>query len=334
MLKRIYPLFVSMTGVVGLAAALSYLAGAYLAFQPGWEAWAEFFVPLAAPFLVIPYVFLLGHLYLRARLGAWFLRRGLVEEAIAYCEPRLERNLLRSRAEALNHRISLARAYIWRGDYERARGLLESGYKIPAKGRTALAIGRWRMEVALRQENLLRCRQAWESVSGLARPASVRCYIDACRAELAVREGRRDEFDRALDRAKWKGAGLARVQLAELLGALRFGDGLVANDLERTADMIAALDAIKPSILAEMPGRAGELVAIRAEVLYRGGQAEQARQEFASHDSVECDARSEYAIARVRELLGPSQTSHSPKSHSPISQSEKSQSEIENSRKN
>src|SRR5690554_3243953 len=271
MIKRVYPIFVSMLGTLGLATALAFLAGVFLAFQPGWEEWAEFFVPRGVYLLVIPYALLLSHLYLRAQLGVWFLRRGWVEEAIAYCEQRLSHHLMRSRAEALAHRVALARAFAARGDYARARALLEADFDVPKRGRARLDIARWRMEVALREENLLRAHRAFDQVAGQLRPAPARRELDACRAELAVREGERDAYDSAMGRANWKGTPDPRVQWVEVLAALRWeaaeissaqagnipGDALAIN--------LAKVDRIREAMRILLPQAEGEVLAIRAE---------------------------------------------------------------------
>lgn len=309
MFRRIYPIFVSMLGAAGLGVSMSFLAGAYLAYEPGWEEWAAFFMPRAVYLIVVPYVLLLGYLYLRSNLGDWFLRRGYVDEAIAYCEPRIEHNLMRSRAEAFGNRIALARAFTVQGDYEHARELLESGFKPPKSGRARLQIARWRMEVALRQENLLRCHRAFDQVSGTLRPTKQRRPLDVCRAELAVREGDRSAFKKALERANWKGARLPRLQWVEVLAALRFGDSATAQGeagnftAEDPAVLLARLDSIRDEPGNFLPSLGAELLAIRAELLYKSGEPEQARQQLDAVESAHCDARSKYEIERVRAII-------------------------------
>lgn len=309
MSKRIYPYFVAMLGTLGLAASMSFLAGAYLAYQPGWEAWAEFFVPRAVYLLVIPYALLLSYLYLRAQLGIWLLRRDRVEEAIAYCEPRLEHSLMRSRGEALGNRIALARGFMARGDYGRARELLESGYKLPKRGRIRLEIARWRMEIALREENLLRCHRAFEEVVGQLRPAATRRELDACRAELAVREGDFEAYGKALGRANWKGQKLPRIQWVEVLGAIHLDEPETSNveegnnRAENLALHLENLDSIRDELLFLLPQVEGELLAIRTELLYRDGHVEEARQQLARLESARCDARAKYEVERVRALI-------------------------------
>ena len=306
MFARIYPLFISLLGSVGLAVSLAFLAGAYLAFQPGWEEWAEFFVPRAIFLVAIPYVLLLGYLFLRAQLGLWFLGRGRVDEAIAYCEPRLSHSLMRSRGEALGNRIALARAFVARGDYGRAREILETLDKPPKRGRRRLELARWRMEVALREENLIHCHRAYDQVAGQLRPASARRRLDACRAELALREGDRAAFESALGKANWKGKSLPRIQWVEVMGALRFeqAGGSAAkignNGGAHLAVQLEVLDSIRDALLNLLPQVEGEVLSIRAELLYRDGHLEEARQQLASLESARCDARSRYEAERVR----------------------------------
>lgn len=306
-MKRIYPILVSMTGALGLALALAYLGGAWLALDPQWQAWAEFFMPRALPLLLAPYVLLLGYLYLRTDLGLWFLRRGLPDEAIAYCQARLGHSLGRSRSEALAQRIALARAYVYVGDYARAEQTLASGYKRPTRGRLALELARWQMEIWLRRENLIRCHEAWNTAPGTLRPARARAELDACRAELALREGNREDYETALARAQWRGAKLARVRLIEVLGRLRFEDALAptadAPPAEFIQAMIDELDAITPKIIAEIPRRAPEIVATRAKLLYRSGQVDQTRQELTRAQAIQGDARSQHELAALASLF-------------------------------
>lgn len=309
MIKRVYPIFISTLGTLGLAVALAYLAGAYLAFQPGWEAWAEFFVPRSVYFIVIPYALLLSHLYFRTHLGAWFLRRGWVDEAIAYCEPRLSHHLMRSRAEALAHRVALARARVMRGDYAGARALLDADDSRPRRGHARLGIARWRMEVALREENLVRAHRAFDEVAGQHRPLKARRALDVCRAELAVREGDRQSYESAMARVKWKGQPSPRAQWVEVMATLRFSPAQASDAKggdssdEAAAISLATLDRIRDAICILLPFAQGELLAMRAELLYRSARLDEARQQLASLDAACCDARSHYEAERVRALI-------------------------------
>ena len=334
MSARVYPIFVSALGVAGLSSALAYLGGALLAFTPGWEAWAEFFVPRALPFLVAPYVLLLTHLYLRTHLGGWYLKRGLAERAVAYCERRLGHNLLRSHSEALAHRIYLARAHIFLGAYETARELLDEGYKLPKRGKSREEVARWKMEIALRQENLLYGHRAWETVARAGRPTPKSSELHACRAELAARENARDDYFGAMERALWKGSGSSRVLLARVLGELKFSlrdsndllehdehgagleqsveelkDGLKLKDGSAkslgAAGCLEALERIAPKIMAEIPAREAELMAIRAQLFYKNRQNDQARKyllraEAAQDDS---DSRARFVVEQTRKRL-------------------------------
>lgn len=296
--KRIYPIIVSFLGASGLAAGLAYFAGVYLVFQPGWEEWADFFVPIAIPLLLVPYVLLIGHLFLRTQLGGWYLRHGQVDEAIAYCEARTEHNLLRSRKEALIHRITLGRAYVHAGRYDRAEQVLASGFSAPDKGAQALDIARWRMEAALRAEDLVIAHRAYEPVAEQTRPKRACAYVRACRAELAVREGERAEYDEAIEQARWLRPTAARVELAAFLGSLRF-----AKATAEPGELLAVLDRVEPAITSDIPAREAELLALRAEVLYTRNETEEARQALERAHQARSDARAEYEIRRVRELL-------------------------------
>ncbi|MFP4598936.1 MAG: hypothetical protein ACLFVJ_11835 [Persicimonas sp.] len=293
-----YPKFVSFLGASGLASALAYFVGVYLAFDPAWEQWAEFFVPWSVPLLFIPYVLLIGHLFLRTRLGEWFVERGEIAEAKAYCEERLDHNLLRSRKEALFHRVALARAYLVEQDYAEAEALLATGYSIPKKGQLALDIQRWRMEIALRADNLLRCRQAWSAVAELTRPRRSRAYVLACRAELAAREGERSEFEEAIEEALWADPKNERIVLSELVGSLRFSS--------EDSQLREALDLIEPAsehVSTQLPGRLAEVSAFAAELHLRLGEVDEARARLAEATDQPADPRADYELGRVRELI-------------------------------
>lgn len=302
MLRRVYPIFISALGILGLTAALSYLGGAYLAFEPGWEAWAEFFVPLALPLLVVPHIFLLGHLYLRARLGGWFLAHGFAREAIEYCEPRLSHNLLRGRNEALTHRICLARAHIYLGEYQQAAQVLSADYKAPRRGKIREEIARWQMEIALRQEDLVSSKAAWDEVAGPGRAPPKLSELHACRAELAAREGEREAFERALELAKWRGEALPRVRLVELLGVLKFSARRLPEDERRRLlkTWLDGFEEFQASIVAEIPGREAELMALHAELFYRNSDHEQAAALLAEAESARADRRAEFVLEQTR----------------------------------
>lgn len=306
-MHRIYPTFVSLLGAAGLASALAYFIGIYLVFQPQWKAWADFFVPAAIPLLLVPYVLLLVHLYLRTRLSQWLLGRGHVDEAVAYCETRLDHNLLRSRKESLTNRITLARAHIVRADYEAANKVLGSGFAMPQKGAQVLEIARWRMEAALRMDNLVLCHEVFDSVADLVRPKRPRAYLLACRGELAARESSRAEFDEAIDEALWIQTDNPRVQLAQVLGVLRFG-----ASAEQLDDGLAVLETVFETIVDEIPYREAELVALRAELLARLGRDDEAGEVIATADERRSDRRSKFEVRRVHESITAQPTQHNP----------------------
>ncbi len=297
-MQRLYPALVSLLGASGLATALAYFVGVYLCFQPEWKSWSTFFMARAIPLLVVPYALLLAYLYLRTRLGAWYLEHRGAQAAIEYCEARLSHNVARGRTEALINRVTLARAYVRQGDYARARRELTTGLAVPTKGAQALEIHRWLMECALRTENLVHCHEADEAVADVARPKEARAYILACRAELAVREGARSDYDEAIEQARWLRPDLPRVVLAGVLGELRFARGTLDADA-----ILAELDEVSDAIVREIPGREAELLALRAEVHYTRGETKPARQLLERAAQAGSDTRSQYQLRRVRELI-------------------------------
>jgi tetratricopeptide (TPR) repeat protein len=287
-----------MLGATGLAAALAYFAGIYLAFQPQWQEWTDFFVPAAIPLLAIPWALLLTYLYLRTHLGQWLLRRGHLDTAIAYCEARLDHSLQRSRKEALIHRITLARAHVGRADYEIADTVLTTDFVMPDKGSQVLEICRWRMEVALRVEDLVRCHKIYEHADGIVRSKGARAYLQACRAELAAREHDRGAFDDAIGKALWNGAKNPRVKLSQVLGVLRFGAS--PSELEEGITLLE--DVVDPT-LADVAHREGEMLALRADLLIELGRDSKARHVLELAHEARADTRALYEIRRVRERL-------------------------------
>lgn len=293
-----YRKFISILGALGLATALAYFVGIYLAFQSEWASWEEFFVPRALVLVLVPYISLIAHLYLRTRLGQWLLDRGRIEEAISYCEARLDHGLLRSRREALSHRAALGRAYFARSDYERVEELLANTARVARGDRMVLQIQRWRMEAALRLDNLVRCHQAWEAAQGLVRPRRARAYILACRAELASREQDRDGFEEAIEEALWADPENERVALSRVIGALTFFE-----TFSEWREALAILDDIEERIVREAPAREAELDVFRARIYLQLAEPAPAIECLDRAEEGRSDRRTLYERRRVRQLI-------------------------------
>lgn len=272
MVRRIYPGMVTLMGGVGLGLALTYFVGVVLAFVPGWEDWAEFFVPRALYLVLVPYVFLIAHLVLRNHAGRFLLQRGAFDEAVEYARARLEASLLRSRREIANHRLVCARALVGLGDYDEARELL-SGQHHDLPGTYAVEARRWQMELALRRDD----RDCAESlaVDDPGDEKSARgelAALLACEAELALREGNQKRYRERIEDAMWERSGHPRVALCRALAMVEY------EDVDETGDEVLELiELAQEPVAGEVPARRSELLALRALVSWRRDRGEEAR---------------------------------------------------------
>ncbi|MFW5966095.1 MAG: hypothetical protein ACOCV2_01200 [Persicimonas sp.] len=294
-----YPKLVTLLGGGGLAGAGSFFVGVYLAFQPGWERWAEFFVPWSIVWMAVPFVMLVAYLYLRTRLGQWYVEHDRIDEAIAYCKARIEPHLaLRSRKEAMFHRVALGRAYLVRHEYEKVEEVLGTGYAVPTEGRLGLEVHRWRMEAALRAENLVRAHEIWNAVEEVKRPRSERAAMLGCRAELAVRERDKSAYEASFEGALWADPECARAELVEVLEVCR--DDAIGEDNDRLLDV---LDRVFESVVGQVPGREAELYALRAQLLLRDDKTEEAEGALQAAREADADSRSAHEVERVEALV-------------------------------
>lgn len=307
LLPRLAPALVSALGSLGLAGAFAYVGALVLSTRSGFEQISEFMIgrsdqEMSYGFLLVavPYVLLLSHLYLRTRLGDWLLKRGRLDQAQAYASSRLGRNPLRGKREVLAHRIALAKVHAWRCDYDAAWEVLEGQVgpdgQTPRRGPFALEWHRWRLEVALRQENHLRARAAAEAAGEASGPKEERAQVEACIAELAVREGDAQAYDAALRRGGWAKAGEARLAWARAMGGRRFGAG--SEELQQTME---ALRTARPALEAELPGRRLELAALEAALLAASDRVEEARAMLRSTQDAqgEADPRARHFFEKV-----------------------------------
>lgn len=297
-MEKVVPKLVAVLGGIGLASAVAYFAGAYLAFQPEWGAWSDFFVSRAILLMLIPYFSLTAYLYARSRLGGWLVDRGAYSEAIDYASGRLQPSLLRSKKETHMHRIALGRAHIGRCEYEEAYRALSKGFAVPTEGQQALDIHRWRIEAALRLEDLVRCHDSYDQVADVARPASSRVYLLGCRIEMAVRERNRAECTRFIEEFEWTERECARVELARGLAAIALED-----DAEALGRALERLDTAIEQATAEVPGRERGLLAWRARALAMLGRLDQAQTMLNKAIEAPGDRRSEYVVEQTTQFV-------------------------------
>lgn len=296
--ERFYPKIVSFVGSLGLGTALTFFFGIGLAFQSGFEKWADLFFVWGPWFVIVPGALLIAHLYMRTHLGRWFVERGCVDEALAYTSERLGGGLLRSRKEALYHRIYLARAKIYQGSYAEALETLTRGFAMPDATPVALAIYRWQMEAALRLEDGQMIDSGFASALELEAKAKAMTEVRACRAEWAVLEGNGSEYQTHIEEARWSGRQNGRADFAEALALLAFG-----HEEEEFDRGLELLRRCRAEVVGEIPCREAEIDATRSQLLVELGRESEAKKTLKERDDLPFDERAERAVERARARL-------------------------------
>ena len=281
-------------GSLGLGTAGAYLFGVVLLFVPGFQQWVDFFIVWGPLLVVVPGGMLIAHLYLRTHLGGWLIDQQREEEAIGYTEQRLTPGLMRGRRETLYHRIYLARARIYRGEYEEAIEVLADGYARPTEGDEAVRISRWMLEAALRLEREGAVEEAVEGVELTSGADSLRAAVEGGLAEWAVLEGDEQAYHTHLEEGRWADRRHQRVDLAEALGLARFAGH--SEQYERGLELFKKVEA---AANRQIPGRAEELVARRADLLFELERGEEAG-ELLGEETPRGDARSQRVAAEIR----------------------------------
>lgn len=272
MARRLYPVAVTLMGGVGLGLSLTYFLGVIFAFLPGWEAWADWFVPRALYLLIAPYILLVVHLVLRNHVGRFLLKRRAYDEAAKYAKKRLKSSVLRSRREVANQRLVYARGLVGLGQYEEARQLL-SGRKEEFPGPYPVEAQRWLFELALRRNDLEDADSLVVEDRGAQRSAGGQmAALLACEAELALRRGDMDSYKERLMDASWEKASHPRVGLCRALAMIEFETEDEASD-----EVLELLAIAAEPVATEIPARGAEIDALRALVLRRRGRNEEAR---------------------------------------------------------
>ena len=287
----------SIIGGIGLGLALTYLLGVVLAFVPGWEDWAEFFVPRALWLLIPPYVLLVVHLVLRNHVGRHLLNHGDYEAAWDYSESRMEPSLARSGREVANHRLIGVRAKVGMGEYEEALELLE-GQRGEYPGAYAVEARRWEMEIRLRRDE----REEAELVAvtkdeDLGRSRGELAALFGCTAELALRNGDENGYREAMRDGMWIQADHPR------LGWVRALATMALEEEEASPAMMATLGLLEDRLVREIPGRKGEFQALRANLMWQQGDKQAARDYLKEARESASDEWSDRELERVEEAL-------------------------------
>lgn len=298
-MKRWAPLLVSLIGIVGLSLAMTYMVAVILAFLPGYERITFFLVgrsDLAFSYnfllVLVPYALLVVYLFARTRLGSWMLDKGWVDEAREYAATRTKTGVLRSRQEALHHRLTLARAEALGGQYESARDILMDPANLSAiRGGLKKRWIRWALEVALRRENAVEFESAWEK---LEKPTGTTAAdLWACRAEILARKADYDGFARALANARFADSKCSRITHAEAVAKLRMpGRGRGA------ASILQDLVSTRDDLVRMMPFLRDELEALIVFLEFSGDPACASELKVSTTDS-----RTRFVVSEVRDAI-------------------------------
>lgn len=261
--------FSTLVGGCGLGLAAAYVMLVVVAFLPGGEAVAAFMVGseqgpgYGYALIVVPYVLLLLHLWLRVNVAAKLLEMGDVERARDFATRRLKVSVLRGRREALANRTVLMRIACRAGQYEEVDELA-AGARLPRRGMFGSVDGeaefhRWRLEALLRREDLVSARKVVADAWPMAGRGPAIADFCACAAELSVRNNEPDEVRTWRDRALFAADRSERLDVTTLLAALRFGESVDEDVLER-------VNPHTVGFLEDLPGAALEVALARAEL--------------------------------------------------------------------
>lgn len=304
MWTRVYPVLVSVLGGVGLGLALTFLIGAWLSAQAGWESWATYFRPRAMVLMLVPYALLLVHLLLRVHVGHFLLGRGLVEQAERYASRRAKPSLARSKREAANHRGVWARSLLRQGRYDEALEVLNGAMRF-APSYYEADLRRWMVEVALRRDDRESVNEQFALMGDDLGKGHRQAALRACRAELALREGDMKGYEDEMTRSLWADPGHPRAGLTRTLAMVEF-----AGQAGERSDALAMLALVESRVGDEIPARRSELAALRAWLLAAEGRGEEARGALEESLSGPQDDWSRKVIEGVRaevELAGEAQ---------------------------
>lgn len=296
---------VSLLGSVALASVAGYFAALLRALFGESEAWSALFGKHLLVFLYVPFCLMLLYFYARVQLGRRLLERGELEAAVAWCEPRQHYSFwLRGKREALIQRLVLGRAYLAQGKLDEAhRVLWQREDPLPERAPELVALHRWRLECALRREDLKEARQVvTESAQLKSKKGDEFAALLATRAELELRASAWDEVGRLLEEARWNDAGAWRASCVDVLRAAQ-APQVPASELERVLEREAprALEGLR----CALPGAVAEHHVALAQVQRRLHHEDEAEAQLeAARAEVErgaADGRSRWCVSRADE---------------------------------
>lgn len=293
-MARLWALATILSGGLGLGLALGYLLLVAVSFTEGGDAITAFLVGaddtnlgLGFATVAVPYILLILHLWLRVNVGRILLRRGEVELAERFAKGRVRAGLLRAKKEATANRTVLIRVALRRGDYESAERWGQET-PLPNRGVERVAHYRWRLEVALRLENLILANQLVDEAWPFAAKGEEASAFCACAGELAVRGGDKQTWLDWRERAEFAEQKGERLQIVSAMGAARFN-----APAEECARFAAELGA-PGRWLDDVPLAEGEITALRAALLEAAGDTQAAVTLRATEPR--CDSRSEFVL--------------------------------------
>ena len=250
-------------GGLGLGTAAGYMALVFASFDPRGAPITKFMVGATdgTPgwgfmLVAIPYVLLIAHLWIRLRMGRWLLETEDLDAVDRYAAKRTRPNLMRARKEALANVVALMRVDLRRGDYASALQRAQNATRLPGRGEELAAFHRWRLEAALRAEDLIVAKQIVADAWPIRGPRAASAPFCACAAELAVRNRDRAVFDDWIERAEYADASHPRLTVAKLFAAARFG----ADQVEVDPDADVHVWTV------DVPGARAEIRAVRAQI--------------------------------------------------------------------
>lgn len=208
---------VSLLGILGLSFSLLYLVASILTFMPGFAWISKIMIgdddSISYGFLglLIPYIFLILHLYLRTRLGPWLNAQKNFGASKNYIQKRQTQNLLRNASEAFANRGVQLAIFIREEDWENAIALTKK-YSPKKKNLFYWYWYGWNAELFWRLDDSASLKKLFEKC-GDAKGSYIQRYT-ACRAQFYEETNEHQLAITCLERGAWKHEDNARVKVS------------------------------------------------------------------------------------------------------------------------